>query len=149
MSFFQFLTPEDGEDIKREFKSRLAEVETALTLDERRDIVLEALHIFHSLVLMVEELDSLCESDVSTERLQTSQWSDESDEMQAGTPGGEPVLSGQKDLGETQDHLADLSSQPLIRPLSRSATTRLSAGLILLLGFCFWLSCVESFPPVN
>lgn len=57
LSFFNFVGEEDGEDIKREFKKRIAEAEVLLTEGEKEDIVQEAQDIFRFMVEMVEELD--------------------------------------------------------------------------------------------
>ncbi|KAI9882258.1 MAG: hypothetical protein M1823_005996 [Watsoniomyces obsoletus] len=58
LSFFHFPGDEDGEDIKRDFKARFAEVEHHLTVDERRDMVAESVRIFEFAIAMVQELDS-------------------------------------------------------------------------------------------
>ncbi len=58
-SFLYFPGDEDGEDIKREFRASLAEVETLLTPKERDDVVAESLHIFRFCILLVEALDQL------------------------------------------------------------------------------------------
>ena len=57
LSFFDFVGEEDGEDIKREFKKRIAEAEVLLTEGEKEDVVQEAQDIFRFMVEMVEELD--------------------------------------------------------------------------------------------
>ncbi|KAH0538404.1 hypothetical protein FGG08_005004 [Glutinoglossum americanum] len=59
IQFFHFEGPEDGEDIKQEFKRRFTELDQLLTPDERQDVVSEALQIFHYITMMVEELDGL------------------------------------------------------------------------------------------
>jgi len=56
--FFEFVGDEDGEDIKLEFKKRIADAELLLTQGEKDDIVAEAQHIFRFMLLMVGELDS-------------------------------------------------------------------------------------------
>lgn len=60
LRFFHFPTPVDGEDLKREFKSRLADSEKSLTAQEKRDIVQEAICIFESIILVVAQLDTVC-----------------------------------------------------------------------------------------
>ncbi|RAL68407.1 hypothetical protein DID88_007138 [Monilinia fructigena] len=46
LQFFDFVGDEDGEDIKREFKRRIAETEVQLTDSEKADIIKEAQAIF-------------------------------------------------------------------------------------------------------
>ncbi|TDZ29728.1 Heme-binding protein HMX1 [Colletotrichum spinosum] len=62
LSFFHFATPLDGEDLKKEFKRRLAESEDVLTPRQRNDIVHEAKHIFDSMLQLVFQLDDVCET---------------------------------------------------------------------------------------
>lgn len=57
-SFLCFPGLEDGEDIKREFRARLAEIEPRLTDDERAEIVTESIRIFEHCISLVEELHS-------------------------------------------------------------------------------------------
>jgi len=47
----------DGEDVKNEFKRRLAAAETLLTPSERAEIVAESRRIFESTIDLVKELD--------------------------------------------------------------------------------------------
>ncbi|KAK3359966.1 hypothetical protein B0T25DRAFT_115854 [Lasiosphaeria hispida] len=61
LSFFRFETPHDGEDLKVEFKRRLAEVEAVLTPDEYDDVVQEAVCIFDNMILLITQLDGVCE----------------------------------------------------------------------------------------
>ncbi|KAH8177301.1 hem oxygenase-like, multi-helical [Sarocladium implicatum] len=63
LSFFHFATPEDGEDLKREFKSRLLEAEDVLTHREKQDIVQESICIFDNMELLVAQLDKVCAED--------------------------------------------------------------------------------------
>ncbi|KAK0383519.1 hypothetical protein NLU13_9430 [Sarocladium strictum] len=60
LSFFYFTTPEDGEDLKREFKSRLLDAESLLSHDEKCDIIQESICIFDSMELLVSQLDKVC-----------------------------------------------------------------------------------------
>jgi heme oxygenase len=62
-SFFRFDTPEDGEDLKLEFKRRLVESESVLTQSQREDIVKEAQSIFEFMIRLVGELDDTCGTD--------------------------------------------------------------------------------------
>ncbi|TVY42414.1 Heme-binding protein [Lachnellula subtilissima] len=57
--FFDFDGDEDGEDIKLEFKKRIAEAELILTQGEKDDIVAEAQDIFRFMLQLVGELDSI------------------------------------------------------------------------------------------
>ncbi|ORY01804.1 hypothetical protein BCR34DRAFT_592101 [Clohesyomyces aquaticus] len=57
LSFWYFDGENDGEDIKAEFKRRLAEAEELFTPDERVDVIEEAKAIFRYSALLVEELD--------------------------------------------------------------------------------------------
>lgn len=55
--FLSFEGEEDGEDIKSLFKARLAEAETLLTPDEKRDVVEAAKDLFGDLICVVQLLD--------------------------------------------------------------------------------------------
>ncbi|PTD04339.1 hypothetical protein FCULG_00001580 [Fusarium culmorum] len=61
LRFFHFQTPEDGEDLKREFKRRLASMEGDLSPREKQDIVQESICIFDNMTLLVQQLDRLCD----------------------------------------------------------------------------------------
>lgn len=60
LRFFHFQTPEDGEDLKREFKQRLLDAEKMLTAREKQDIVQESVCIFENMTLLIHQLDSVC-----------------------------------------------------------------------------------------
>jgi hypothetical protein len=60
LSFFRFATPEDGEDLKREFKSRLLNAKNVITRHERLDIIQESICIFDNMELLVDQLDKVC-----------------------------------------------------------------------------------------
>lgn len=64
LQFFHFPTPQDGEDLKIEFKSRLAEQDKLLTTLEKEDIVKEANCIFENLILVIAQLDDVCHTRV-------------------------------------------------------------------------------------
>lgn len=71
LQFFDFAGDEDGEDLKREFKRRIAEAEALLTDGEKADVIAEAQAIFSFMVMMVTELDAICgstEEDLETVR---------------------------------------------------------------------------------
>lgn len=76
LQFFNFNGAYDGEDIKTEFKTRIAEAEHLLTEGEKEDIVTEAGHIFKFMVGMVEMLDNVMgtsEEDVESVRIASKQ----------------------------------------------------------------------------
>lgn len=62
LQFFNFPGSEDGEDIKRQFKSRYAEAETHLTESEKEDIVSEAQHIFSFMLELISDLDLIIQT---------------------------------------------------------------------------------------
>lgn len=55
----------DGEDIKAEFKSRLAGVENLLSLEQRQEIIEEAKEIFRFSAVLVDELDEKLQTNMS------------------------------------------------------------------------------------
>ena len=57
LQFLNFLGNEDGEDLKQEFKKRVAEAEILLTRGEKEDIISEAEEIFKFIIEIVGELD--------------------------------------------------------------------------------------------
>lgn len=63
LNFFRFDTPEDGEDLKLEFKKRLLDSEGVLTEPEREEIIQEARCIFDYMIRLVSELDDICGTD--------------------------------------------------------------------------------------
>ncbi|KAH8908835.1 heme oxygenase-like protein [Coniochaeta sp. PMI_546] len=65
LDFFHFPTPQDGEDLKHEFKQRLANLGPLLTESEREDIVKEAICIFENLILVINQLDDVCHTKLS------------------------------------------------------------------------------------
>ncbi|TVY48606.1 Heme-binding protein [Lachnellula occidentalis] len=60
--FFDFIGDADGEDIKLEFKKRIAEAELLLTPGEKDDIIAEAQDIFRFMLQLIGELDSIMET---------------------------------------------------------------------------------------
>ncbi|GJC82156.1 heme-binding protein HMX1 [Colletotrichum liriopes] len=64
LGFFHFATVLDGEDLKKEFKKRLSESESLLTSQERNDIIQEAVCIFDNMLLLVGQLDNICETNL-------------------------------------------------------------------------------------
>jgi len=73
LSFWHFPGPLDGEDIKAEFKARLADAEDLFTPDERVDIIEEAKHIFRLCATLVDELDDLVGTDMQAAQQQVFQ----------------------------------------------------------------------------
>ena len=67
LSFWHFDGLQDGEDIKSEFRLRIAGIEHLLEPQEWSDIVAEAPHIFRRCTIIVEELDSI----MATRRMRT------------------------------------------------------------------------------
>jgi len=70
LSFWHFPGPLDGEDIKAEFKARLAAAEDLFTPDERVDIIEEAKHIFRLCATLVDELDAMMCTDMQAAQQQ-------------------------------------------------------------------------------
>ncbi|RDA90717.1 hypothetical protein CP533_4046 [Ophiocordyceps camponoti-saundersi (nom. inval.)] len=62
LRFFRFDGPDDGNDLKHEFKRLLAESEAVLTHTEKMEILEEAFCIFDHVGLLVAQLDSVCAS---------------------------------------------------------------------------------------
>ncbi|KAM7201492.1 hypothetical protein V8F33_003316 [Rhypophila sp. PSN 637] len=62
LSFFRFAGPQDGEDLKVEFKKRLLDSESRFSTKELDDIVYEATHIFDYMNSLVVQLDAVFES---------------------------------------------------------------------------------------
>ncbi|KHO00315.1 heme oxygenase-like, multi-helical [Metarhizium album ARSEF 1941] len=59
LRFFHFDTAEDGEDLKRDYKRKLADCDASLSYQEKHDIVQEAICIFENMVLLVAQLDTV------------------------------------------------------------------------------------------
>ncbi|KAK5993618.1 hypothetical protein PT974_07052 [Cladobotryum mycophilum] len=59
MRFLHFGTLEDGEDLKREYKEKLFDVEENLTPEERQEIIEESRAIFERIALIIGQLDEL------------------------------------------------------------------------------------------
>lgn len=66
--FFHFPSLEDGEDIKREFKTRIVEMDLLLHDTEKDEIVEEAQHIFVFMLGVVGDLDAVCNTNVEQEQ---------------------------------------------------------------------------------
>lgn len=143
LSLFYFRSTEDGEDIKREFKSRLLEVENSLTIEERREIVMESQQIFRFCILLVEELDSI--HGTSTSPSVRHDRSTGSDAKQADNVmswrGWHEILIGQKDHIQASWH--GLRSAPVFT----FTVVRGPAIFALLIGLFLWLTCyARGFP---
>ncbi|OLN84436.1 Heme-binding protein HMX1 [Colletotrichum chlorophyti] len=74
LSFFHFATVLDGEDLKKEFKKRLAEAESILTAHEKHDVVQEAVCIFDSMLLLVSQLDNACDTNLEDQSSGMAAW---------------------------------------------------------------------------
>jgi heme oxygenase len=64
LSFWNFPGSLDGEDIKADFKTRLAAAESLFTDDERVDVIEEAKEIFRLSATIVDELDEKLATDM-------------------------------------------------------------------------------------
>jgi heme oxygenase len=71
--FFNFPGVEDGEDIRKEFKSRFAEMEMILSDREKEEIVEEAQHIFNFMVGVVGDLDTVCNTKLEQGKAERSE----------------------------------------------------------------------------
>ena len=69
LSFWHFPGQFDGEDIKLEFKNRLAAAERLLSVDQRVDIIEEAKMIFEFSAALVDELDGMLGSKEAEQQL--------------------------------------------------------------------------------
>jgi heme oxygenase len=72
LRFLHFKSAEDGEDLKREFKRRLLDLETILTDNEKHDIIQEGVCIFENMLRLVEQLDEVCAEEDEDEAEQLS-----------------------------------------------------------------------------
>lgn len=108
LSLFHFPGEEDGEDLKREFKARLLDVEILLQEQEKLDIVQESVKIFEDLHALVEILDELCAldkpilrdrsgiseaEDTQARKLQSTEDDDLDDDSDEGLSGPETEIS--------------------------------------------------------
>ena len=57
LSFWNFPGSFDGEDLKADYKSRVGEIERALTLQEREEIITEAVEIMKRLLQIVRKIE--------------------------------------------------------------------------------------------
>lgn len=63
LRFLHFKSAEDGEDLKREFKRRLLDLENILSDSEKHDIIQEGVCIFENMLRLVEQLDDVFSED--------------------------------------------------------------------------------------
>lgn len=56
LSFWEFSGTSDGKDLKEDYKSRIHDLEASLTLEERQEIVNEAMDIMVKLIEIVKEI---------------------------------------------------------------------------------------------
>jgi heme oxygenase len=73
--FFHFPGVKDGEDIKREFKKRVADIDILLADEEKDEIVQEAQHIFNFMVGIASDLDAVCNTNVEQRKEKHSEGS--------------------------------------------------------------------------
>ncbi|RMZ70438.1 heme oxygenase [Pyrenophora seminiperda CCB06] len=85
LALWHFNGPADGEDIKAEFKARLAEAEDLFTPDERVDVIEEAKHIFRLCASLVDELDNVIGTDTQVAQYQQRQQHQQPDQEQIPT----------------------------------------------------------------
>lgn len=69
VSFLRFETPNDGEDLKSEFKGRLLDAECLLSENEKEEIVQEAAVIFEEMLSVVQQLDELFDHEKPSDAL--------------------------------------------------------------------------------
>lgn len=114
LRFFHFSTPMDGEDLKREFKNRLADSEGLLTDREKQDIVQESVCIFNNMTLLVQQLDTVCEE--STE-----------EDVESGESQQNPGLPSQSFYSRLRDSVA-VTKERSARSYNRSSSSEDSTG---------------------
>lgn len=122
LSFWHFPGQYDGEDVKAEFKARLAAADMLLTPDERVDIIEEAKTIFQLCETLVEELDNMVGS-LGPVKVQ-----------QPSAPSKQPLLET-KTISNAPAMVLTKSNDPLIGFIRRPEVT----GVLVALG-C--LACV-------
>ncbi|KAG5934198.1 hypothetical protein E4U53_000747 [Claviceps sorghi] len=109
LRFFHFDTPMDGEDLKQEFKQRLADAEDGLSYQKKRDIVQEAICIFENLTLVIAQVDDV----VATTR-DTSQPSSEDEHGSVRSPA--TPISGATSFMGFRDSIAVAKERSARRP---------------------------------
>lgn len=67
LSFWEFSGSSDGKDLKAEYKSRLHDLEASLTLEERQEIVNEAMNIMLHLIEIAKEIKRNVSSGLANE----------------------------------------------------------------------------------
>jgi hypothetical protein len=122
LSFWHFPGRFDGEDIKAEFKSRLATAETLFTSDERVDIIEEAKNIFQLCADLVQELDEVAGTNPSEAKVNGSPPS------QSIPDSKEPLISTKAEQGHANN--LGQSRGPLLRVMRRPEIT----GTLVALG---------------
>lgn len=128
LSLWHFPGQFDGEDIKVDFKTRLAAAETLFTPDQRVDIIEEAKNIFTLCATLVQELDDM----VGTEIARANQ------DISAKTVDAHEKLAlGKEAKNKTSPPELSISSDRVLRFVRRSEIT----GILVSLAFlaCFAL----------
>lgn len=69
LSFWEFPGNSDGKDLKADYQSRIQELEASLTLEERQEIVNEAMDIMVKLIDIVKEIKQNVSSGLANEGL--------------------------------------------------------------------------------
>ncbi|KAF2087270.1 heme oxygenase-like protein, partial [Saccharata proteae CBS 121410] len=120
LGFWGFEGECDGDDVKADYKARLAVVDAALTPEERVDVVEEARNIFENCRLLVEELDALMDTPVQQP---------------------ERVAAVAKDEAERPiDHESVVYLSPTVSPARSWLRNSTIAGAVVVLGSVYWLA---------
>lgn len=69
LSFWEFSGTSDGTDLKEDYKSRIHDLEASLTLEERQEIVNEAMYIMVKLIDIAKEINKSVSSGLTNEGL--------------------------------------------------------------------------------
>lgn len=69
LSFWEFPGTSDGKDLKEDYQSRIHDLEASLTLEERQEIVNEAMYIMVKLIAIVKEIKQSVSSELANEGL--------------------------------------------------------------------------------
>lgn len=69
LSFWEFSGTSDGKDLKEDYQSRIHDLEASLTLEERQEIVNEAMYIMLKLIAIAKEIKHSVSSRLANEGL--------------------------------------------------------------------------------
>lgn len=102
LALWNFPGDQDGEDIKAEFKARLAEAEALFTVEQRIDVIEEAKNIFKYSAGLVEELDRRLGTDMELleqiNRRERKISKAPSIAAESGSVNTQPLLASRKDV---------------------------------------------------